>query len=150
MILIDQDRNRNPMRRKAREYALQILYALDLNPAPTSDFLKVFWEMNETKEEISDYASQLVRGTLAQQEKIDGLISAHSSHWKIDRMAATDRNILRIGTYELLEEQTVPPKAVINEAIEIAKKFGTTDYATFINGVLDSIHQELQKTSQHA
>jgi transcription antitermination protein NusB len=138
------------MRRKAREYALQILYALDLNPAPTGDFLKVFWEMNETKPEIVEYATILVKGTLANQEKIDSLISTHSSHWKIDRMAATDRNILRIGTYELLEEQTVPPKAVINEAIEIAKKFGTTDSATFINGVLDSIHQELQKSSQHA
>ena len=138
------------MRRKAREYALQILYALDLNPVPAGDFLKVFWEMNETKPEIEEYASLLVKGTLANQEKIDSLISAHSSHWKIDRMPATDRNILRIGTYELLEEQTVPPKAVINEAIEIAKKFGTTDSATFINGVLDSIHQELQKTSQHA
>jgi transcription antitermination protein NusB len=138
------------MRRKAREYALQILYALDLNPAPTGDFLKVFWEMNETKPEIVEYTSILVKGTLSNQEKIDALISTHSSHWKIDRMPATDRNILRIGTYELLEEQTVPPKAVINEAIEIAKKFGTTDSATFINGVLDSIHQELQKTSQHA
>jgi N utilization substance protein B len=138
------------MRRKAREYALQILYALDLNPAPTGDFLKVFWEMNETKPEIVEYTSILVKGTLSNQKKIDSLISNHSSHWKIDRMPATDRNILRIGTYELLEEQTVPPKAVINEAIEIAKKFGTTDSATFINGVLDSIHQELQKTSQHA
>lgn len=138
------------MRRKAREYALQILYALDLNPAPTSDFLKVFWEMNETKEEVEEYATHLVRGTLAQKDRIDELISNHSSHWKIDRMPATDRNILRIGTYELLEEQNVPPKAVINEAIEIAKKFGTTDSATFINGVLDSIHQDLQKASQHA
>ena len=138
------------MRRKAREYALQILYALDLNPAATGDFLKVFWEINETKPEIVEYTSILVNGTLANQEKIDALISSHSSHWKIDRMPATDRNILRIGTYELLEEQTVPPKAVINEAIEIAKKFGTTDSATFINGVLDSIHQELQKASQHA
>ena len=138
------------MRRKAREYALQILYALDLNPTTPSDFMKVFWDMQDTKAEIQEYATFLVKGTLALQPKIDGLISAHSSHWKIDRMPATDRNILRIGTFELLEEQTVPPKAVINEAIEIAKKFGTTDSATFINGVLDSIHQELQNSSQHA
>jgi len=138
------------MRRKSREYALQILYALDLNPASTSDFFKVFWEVNDAKPEIKEYASRIVKGTLAHQEKIDTLISSHSSHWKIDRMAATDRNILRVGTYELLEEHTVPPKAVINEAIEIAKKFGTTDSATFINGVLDSIHQELQKASQPA
>jgi N utilization substance protein B len=138
------------MRRKAREFALQILYALDLNPDAPGDFLKVFWEINESKPEVIEYASRLVKGTLANREKIDSLISNHSSHWKMDRMPATDRNILRIGTYELLEEQTVPPKAVINEAIEIAKKFGTTDSATFINGVLDSIHQELQKASQHA
>ena len=78
--------------------------------------------MNTTKAEIEEYASLLVKGTLDIQEKIDSLISAHSSHWKIDRMPVTDRNILRMGTYELLEEQTVPPKAVINEAIEIAKK----------------------------
>jgi len=106
--------------------------------------------MNEAKPEIKEYASRLVQGTLAHQDKIDPLISAHSSHWKIDRMPATDRNILRIGTYELLEEHTVPPKAVINEAIEIAKKFGTNDSANFINGVLDGIHQEIQKTEKPA
>lgn len=138
------------MRRKAREYALQVLYALDLNPVSATDFLKVFWEINDVKPEIKEYAARLIEGTLANQDKIDPLISAHSSHWKIDRMPATDRNILRIGTYELLEEHTVPPKAVINEAIEIAKKFGTTDSATFINGVLDSIHQELLKAPQTA
>jgi N utilization substance protein B len=138
------------MRRKSREYALQILYALDLNPDTTPEFLKIFWDMNPAKPEIKDYATHLVNGTLKNQNKIDQLISAHSSHWKIDRMAATDRNILRIGTYELLEEPTVPPKAVINEAIEIAKKFGTNDSSTFINGVLDSIHQELQKAAQPA
>jgi len=78
------------------------------------------------------------------------LISAPSSHWKIDRMAVTDRNILRMATYELLDEESVPAKVVINEAIEIAKKFGTSDSATFINGVLDSIHQELaDRESQH-
>lgn len=130
---------------------MQILYALDLNPAPPGEFLKVFWELNPSKQEVIDYASELVVGTVANIKKIDALISAHSSHWKIDRMPVTDRNILRLGTYELLLESSVPPKVVINEAIEIAKRFGTTDSATFINGVLDSIHQELiesQKISE--
>jgi N utilization substance protein B len=139
------------MRRKAREYAVQVLYAVDLNPVPIKEFFKVFWELNPCKDEIMSYTSDLVTGTLRKQKEIDELISIHSSHWKIDRMAVTDRNILRLGTYELLEEQSVPSKVVINEAIEIAKKFGTSDSATFINGVLDSIHQELletQKTSQ--
>ena len=141
------------MRRRAREYAVQILYALDLNPAPVKEFLQMFWELNPCKPEITEYASSLVTGTLEKKREIDALISAHSSHWKIDRMAVTDRNILRLATYELIEERSVPSRVVINEAIEIAKKFGTTDSAIFINGVLDSIHQELvasQKSSQHA
>jgi N utilization substance protein B len=139
------------MRRKAREFAVQMLYALDLNPEPAKDFLEVFWELNQAKPEIVEYATQLVKGTLAKQKVIDNLISSHSSHWKIDRMPVTDRNILRLATFELLDESSVPSKVVINEAIELAKRFGTTDSATFINGVLDSIHQELleaQKTSE--
>ena len=135
------------MRRKAREYAVQILYALDLNPAPLKDFLKVFWELHTAKPEVVTYATTLVQGTLEKQSEIDDLISAHSSHWKIDRMAVTDRNILRLGTFELKAEQTVPARVVINEAIEIAKKYGTSDSATFINGVLDSIHQKLTEDS---
>lgn len=135
------------MRRKAREYAVQILYAIDLNPGSVDDFLKIFWEIHPAKPQIVDYTSMLVKGTLEKREEIDELISAHSSHWKIDRMAVTDRNIIRLGTYELLAERTVPSKVVINEAIEIAKKFGATDSATFINGVLDSIHQQLGQKS---
>lgn len=136
------------MRRKAREYAVQILYAIDLNPGSVDEFLKIFWEIHPAKPQIVDYTTILVKGTLEKREEIDELISAHSSHWKIDRMAVTDRNIIRLGTYELLAERSVPSKVVINEAIEIAKKFGATDSATFINGVLDSIHQQLgQKTT---
>lgn len=141
------------MRRKAREYAVQVLYALDLNPGPVKEFLKVFWEMHPSKAEIMEYASNLVTGTMNKKKEIDQLISSHSNNWKLNRMAVTDRNILRLGTFELLEEQSVPPKVVINEAIEIAKKFGTSDSATFINGVLDSIHHELiesQRTPQRA
>ena len=132
------------MRRRAREYAVQALYALDLNPLPVADFLKLFWEMNPCRQNVQDYATTLIRGTMKRREEIDELISEHSSNWKIDRMAVTDRNILRLGTFELLDEPSVPSSVVINEAIEIAKKFGTTDSATFINGVLDSIHHKLQ------
>jgi N utilization substance protein B len=139
------------MRRKAREYTIQILYALDLNPAPAEEFLKVFWELHSAKPEVISYATSLVQGTLEKQQEIDELISSHSSHWKIDRMAVTDRNILRLGTFELMAEQSVPARVVINEAIEIAKKYGTSDSATFINGVLDSIHQKIvENSSQRA
>jgi len=131
------------MRRKARECALQVLYALDLNPQPVAEFLRVYWDLNPSKEEVKDYTSHLVEGTLKKRKEIDLLISTHSSHWKIDRMPATDRNILRLATYEMIQETSVPYKVIINEAIEIAKKFGTTDSSVFINGVLDSIHQNL-------
>ena len=140
------------MRHKAREFALQVLYAIDLNPVNVKDFLKMFWEIHEPKQEIIDYASTLVLGTLDKKKQIDALISEHSNHWKIGRMAVTDRNILRLGTFELLDEPTVPSRVVINEAIEIAKKYGSSDSATFVNGILDSIHQQLHpgKSSRHA
>ena len=138
------------MRRKAREYALQVLYALDVNAFPVEEFLTMFWELHTTKPQIIEYANRLVKGTLKRKKEIDAFISTHASHWKINRMAVTDRNILRLATYELLGEPSVPFKVVMNEAIEIAKKFGTTDSATFINGVLDSIHQELQQSSTEA
>jgi N utilization substance protein B len=138
------------MRRRAREYAVQVLYALDLNPSSPGEFFKDFWEIHPAKPEIVEYTNSLVYGTIQKKKEIDQLISSHSSHWKIDRMAVTDRNILRMATFELLDEESVPAKVVINEAIEIAKKFGTSDSATFINGVLDSIHQELaDRESQH-
>ncbi|PWT92232.1 MAG: transcription antitermination factor NusB [Acidobacteria bacterium] len=140
------------MRHKAREFALQVLYALDLNPIPPHDFMNMFWEIHSPKKEIIDYASHLILGTLSRRKDIDALIAEHSNNWKIGRMAVTDRNILRLGTFELLEEPTVPSKVVINEAIEIAKKFGSSDSATFVNGILDSIHQKLHPAgkSRHA
>ena len=139
------------MRRKAREYALQILYALDLNPVDPRDFMKVFWEIHPARAEAIEYAQFLVEGTLKKKDAIDTMITRHSSNWKIKRMAVTDRNILRLASFELMAEDWVPARVVLNEAIEIAKKYGTTDSATFINGVLDSIHQEIaesQKSSQ--
>ncbi len=131
------------MRRKAREYAVQILYSLDLNPVPAKEALQSFWDQNPAKSETVAYATLLVEGTLENKKQIDALLSKHSSHWKVDRMPVTDRNILRLGTFELITDGGVPPKVALNEAIELAKKFGTTDSSIFVNGVLDGILQEL-------
>ncbi len=131
------------MRRKAREYAVQILYSLDLNPVPAKEALRMFWDQNPAKSDTVEYATRLVEGTLENKKQIDALLSKHSSHWKVDRMPVTDRNILRLGTFELITESGVPPRVALNEAIELAKKFGTTDSSTFVNGVLDGILQEL-------
>ena len=115
-------------RRKAREVALQFLYELDLNaeddPVPRE---KEFWARHPLAEEARAFCETLVRGTKANQPKIDQLIAECAEHWELARMAVVDRNILRMSVYELLWSHEVPPKVAINEAIEIAKKFGTKE-----------------------
>jgi N utilization substance protein B len=135
-------------RRKAREVALQFLYQLDLNgaddPAPAED---EFWARHPVDDEARAFADTLVRGTKANQTKIDHLIAQFTEHWDLDRMAVVDRNLLRLAVYELLWQSAVPAKVTINEAIEIAKKFGTRESGRFVNGVLDRIHKELHPAS---
>jgi N utilization substance protein B len=132
-------------RRKAREVALQFLYQLDQTGAgdPTP-FEEDFWRRHPVDEEARAFASSLVRGAKTQQVKIDAIIAECAEHWDLERMAVVDRNILRMAVFELLYEPTVPGKVAINEAIEIAKKFGTAESSRFINGVLDRIHRELR------
>ena len=132
-------------RRKAREVALQFLYALDVNaatdPGPHEE---EFWQRHPVDGQTRAFADALVRGSKQHQEKIDQGIAQCAEHWGLDRMAVVDRNILRMAVYELLWQSDVPPKVAINEAIEIAKKFGTRESSRFINGVLDRIHKELR------
>ena len=134
-------------RRKAREVALQFLYQLDLNsdddPIPHDE---EFWARHPVDEDTHAFADALVRGTKSNQAKIDHAISQFAEHWDLERMAVVDRNILRLAVYELLWTAAVPPKVAINEAIEIAKKFGTKESSRFINGLLDRIHKELRPT----
>jgi N utilization substance protein B len=135
-------------RRKAREVALQFLYQLDLHgaddPAPHE---REFWQRHPVDPHTREFAEALVRGSKQQQAKIDQLLTQYVEHWDLDRMAVVDRNILRMAVYELLWQPQVPPKAAINEAIEIAKKFGTTESSRFINGVLDRILHEYRPAS---
>jgi N utilization substance protein B len=135
-------------RRKSREVALQFLYQLDLqgesDPTPHEH---EFWDRHPVDAETREFAEALVRGTKQNQAKIDQLITQFAEHWELERMAVVDRNILRVAVYELLWEAHVPPKVAINEAIEIAKKFGTKESSRFINGVLDRIHKELRPAS---
>jgi N utilization substance protein B len=135
-------------RRKAREVALQFLYQLDLHEAedPTPHEPD-FWERHPVDPGTRAFAEALVRGSKQHQDKIDQLLGQYAEHWELDRMAVVDRNILRMAIFELLWQPEVPAKAAINEAIEIAKKFGTTESSRFINGVLDRILREHRSTS---
>jgi N utilization substance protein B len=135
-------------RRRAREVALQFLYQLDLQGEDVAEpHADEFWARHPVDAETREFADTLVRGTKRQQGKIDDLISQYAEHWALDRMAAVDRNLLRLALYELLWHSETPPKVAINEAIEIAKKFGTQESSRFVNGVLDRIHKELRPAS---
>lgn len=102
----------------------------------------MFWKSHPSSGEIQDFTYHLVEGTLRNEKEIDGVIEGSSTNWKLSRMASVDRNLLRLAAYELLFLQDIPHSVTINEAVEIAKKFGTEDSPGFINGVLDKIAKE--------
>lgn len=127
-------------RTKARECALKVLYAIEIAKETPEDGIDIFWNNSDPVEpEVKEFADKLVRGVCKHREKIDGLISKYTTNWQLDRMAVIDKNILRFATFELLYADDVPPKVSINEAIDIAKKYGDKDSGKFVNGVLDKI-----------
>lgn len=142
-------------RTRSREFALQILYRLDLNRASTEEVFEDFWkdrtdlalsdkekeviELDKKDSDIRAYAEQLVKGTFERLAAIDEIIERYASNWKVDRMAYVDRNILRLSTYELCHLEEVPAKVAINEAVELAKRYGEPDSSKFVNGILDKI-----------
>ena len=125
------------LRREGRELALQTLYALDLNPVATNDSLRQLRENDQVPATARDFAEELVRGVAANREAIDGKIEAQSKNWSIARISRVDLNILRIAVYELLFRNDIPKNVTINEAIEVAKKFGSEESPAFVNGILD-------------
>ena len=130
-------------RRRSREYALQILFQLELTGNKLSDqVLDEFWEDNSEDDEVKNFTYDIVSSTLENLETIDRAIQKAAEHWVMERMAAIDRNILRAATYELLYRTDIPTSVVINEALEVAKKYSTIDSAPFINGILDKIAAE--------
>ncbi|MBL7072943.1 MAG: transcription antitermination factor NusB [Candidatus Omnitrophica bacterium] len=128
----------------AREVALKILYANDITSESVSECGRKFWENSETprSEEFSDL---LARGVDENKEAIDERIVKYAENWRLDRMATIDRNVLRIAIFELLFIKETPPKVVINEAIEMAKKYGDMNSGKFVNGILDKINKTERK-----
>ena len=127
-------------RTQAREFALQLLYHRDINPEPAETLLQSFWESTPALAEVREYAEGLVQGTLNHLNEIDKILSEYAEHWELHRMAVVDRNILRFAVYELLYMEEIPPKVVINEAVNIAKKFSQEESGKFVNGILDKIN----------
>ena len=134
-------------RRKARECALQMLFAADVAETPADDVVRSYWaELGESDldDTAREFATRLASRTLASLELLDERIRSRAEHWRISRMAVVDRNILRLAVYEFLYEPT-PRTVAINEALEIARRFSTYEATQFINGILDAIKRDLDE-----
>ena len=129
-------------RTKAREYALQLLYQVDISRSEAAQAIEAFWTYHRVPTDVREFADLLIRGTLEHLTRIDEMIAARANNWDIARMAVVDRNILRLGVYELLHMHDVPPKVCLNEAVELAKRFGDEESSRFVNGILDAIHKQ--------
>lgn len=129
------------VRSKAREVALCILYQVEISQRSTEDLWACYLENYPQKQDVLDFATTIVEGVLGNLARLDEHIKAYARNWEIERMAVIDRNVLRIAIFELLFLEDVPPKVSINEAIELAKRFGDTDSPRFVNGILDKIYK---------
>jgi N utilization substance protein B len=144
-------------RRAGREFAVQCLFHLDHNPTPFGEVLPLILELKKDDGnkvaptgKARDFAEELIRGVLASQAVIDERIRSAAQNFQLDRIGGVERAILRLAIYELTHSLDVPPVVIINEALEIAKRFAAEDAVKFVNGVLDRIHHTLQRPSRTA
>jgi N utilization substance protein B len=138
-----------PSRRRSRQRALQVLFLWDVHKQSVEDALAAFDEILYSEESAvrpqrDDFLDELVKGATAHVAEIDRYITQHAEHWRIERMPAVDRNILRLAVHEMMATDT-PPVVVIDEALELARKFSGEESVQFVNGVLDAVHKEISK-----
>lgn len=137
------------LRRRSREMALQLLFQTEFvpggfQPSAASDLLKKFIHDFEIEKEVADYGSILFLGVAEKMKEIDGIIQAHSAHWKVSRMGLVDLSVMRVAIFEMkFLEPAMQPNIAINEAVEVAKKYGSTDSGAFVNGILDHVSKGL-------
>jgi N utilization substance protein B len=135
-------------RSRAREFALQVLYQIDITRDNHELALSNFWQAHSDEnieEGIKEFTSLLVSGVANNLAQIDAKISQYASNWELGRMAVVDRNIMRMGCFELIFRQDIPPKVSINEAVELAKRYSGSEAGKFVNAILDQVKQELNK-----
>jgi len=129
-------------RRISRELALKVLFQIEFSKQKLKDIFDQFWVENQVSDEVQGFTKSLVEGTLRNLSEIDAVIQSGSTNWKLSRMSTVDRNLLRQASFELLFLNDIPDSVTINEAVDIAKKFGTEESSSFINGVLDKIAKD--------
>jgi N utilization substance protein B len=128
-------------RSRCRDFALQVLYQAEYVGHRQGETIRFYRHFEAVHGETPAYLVKLVEGVTAHQEELDKLIRQHSEHWRLERMAAVDRNLLRLALFELIHVPEVPAKVVINEAVELAKKYGSEESGAFINGILDRVRE---------
>jgi len=132
-------------RTQSREFALQILYQVDMTKDPHQEAILEFWSFRieeNIDDEIKNFSDELVKGVCGNLKDIDANISSFATNWQLKRMAVVDRNVLRLGVFELIFRPDIPPKVTINEAVELAKKYSGPEAGKFVNGILDKIKKE--------
>jgi N utilization substance protein B len=129
------------LRRKAREFALQMLFQWDLNRQKPAQIEATFWKQARAEKSTREFAERLLEGAVHDCPALDKLITQHAKNWRLDRLAAMDRAILRLAIYELTGPVDTPPKVAINEALELAKRYSAEDSVPFINGILDAVRK---------
>jgi N utilization substance protein B len=138
-------------RRIARELAVQFLYQFDLGGGTLEEALPLFWQtQSEVSEDGRKFTEQLIHGVIERKATIDERIAKYTDNWDLPRIAAVDRNILRLAMYEMLFRDDIPPVVSINEAVDIAKKFSTRESGAFVNGILDRLKADLTRPSRTA
>jgi len=136
-----------PARRRSRQRALQILFLWDARRQPLDEIFDAYYDslLSEERPARDAFAAELVRGAVEHMADLDGRIARHAEHWRMERMPAVDRNILRLAVYEMMYGGT-PHAVTIDEALELARKFSNEESVQFVNGVLDAIHREAAPT----
>jgi transcription antitermination factor NusB len=135
-------------RTRSREYALQVLYQIDITHEEPGSAIENFWQAHLEEgidEEMREFAAEIVKGTMRNLVEIDRKIAQYAANWELERMAVVDRNILRMGGFELMYSSAIPPKVAINEAVDLAKKFSGIEAGKFVNAILDKIKIEMEK-----
>jgi transcription antitermination protein NusB len=133
-------------RHRAREYALQMLYQAEIGAIPMTDVAEHFFDGGEVPEEIVRFAQRLATGAAASRSEIDALLESAIDNWRLERLGSVDRNVLRLAVFEFLHEPATPRIVVIDEAIEVAKRFGGEESGQFVNGILDALRRRLDET----
>ena len=132
-------------RSKSREIALQVLYQVDVGNNDVEEAFNLFWHNFAPSEDLKDFSQIIVQGVYHHIEEIDAIIEHYSEHWRLKRMSIVDRNILRSAIFELMFCADVPTKVVLNEAVELGKKFGSNKSGSFVNGILDKVAHSIDR-----